>query len=74
MYKVIAESVLFKCIPMADNDNDEGRYISVVEFAQQPLFDDSNASIDDKIPKILESLPITFSVALEIITWGQSSN
>ena len=53
---------------MADNDNDEVRYISVVEFAQQPLFDDSNASIDDKIPKILESLPITFSIALEIIT------
>ena len=70
LHKVTPESVLFKCIPMGDDYNDEGSYISVVEFAQQPLINDSNYSSDDKICKFLESLPITSlqATALEMKT------
>ena len=49
LYKATPESVLFKCIPMGDDYSDEGSYISVVEFAQQPLINDSNYSSDDKL-------------------------
>ena len=49
LYKATPESVLFKCIPMGDDYSDEGSYISVVEFAQQPSINDSNYSSDDKL-------------------------
>ena len=49
LYKVTLESVLLKCIPMGDDYNDEGSYISVVEFARQPLINDSNYNSDDKL-------------------------
>ena len=41
---------------MADDYNGDGSYISVVKFAQQPLFNDSNDSSDGKIYNFLESI------------------
>lgn len=76
LYQVSPESVLFKYIPMAHDYNDEDSYISVVEFAQQPLFNNSNDSSDEKISKFLDSLPITsyHAITVKIKTWEQSSN
>lgn len=59
-----------------DDCNDEDSYLSVEEFPQHLLLNDSNDSSDYKISKFLESLPITCSLAivLEMKTRWQSSN